>query len=99
MRAKAPQTWREVEIHMEQEKEHLDGYREGGPLSKVRSVNLVISMWKMEELVKLFGFVTRKQTASWDDTPEGRRYSGQYGLVIGKPKSQKKRSAIKRRKK
>jgi SAM-dependent methyltransferase len=78
------QTWDEVEADMVKEKDHDLGYREGGPLSKVRSINLVISMWMMEELATLAGFKVLTKTASWDDTPTGRVFHGQYGIVLRK---------------
>ena len=80
------QKWVDVEADMVKEREHPTGYREGGPLSKVRTINLVISMWKMEEMVKDAGFELLERTASWDDTDDGRVYHGQYGVVIQKPK-------------
>jgi len=80
------QKWVDVEADMVKEREHTTGYREGGPLSKVRTINLVISMWKMEEMVKDAGFELLERTASWDDTDDGRVYHGQYGVVIQKPK-------------
>jgi len=86
MRPKGPQTWKEVEIHMQKEREHIDGYREGGPLSKVRSVNLVLSMWKMSILASAAGFVIEDETASWTDGPTRKLYHGQYGIVLSKPK-------------
>lgn len=85
MRPKGPQTWREVEAYMQREREHIDGYREGGPLSKVRSVNLVMSMWKMDELSTEAGFTVVERTASWDDGPVRKVYHGQYGIVLRKP--------------
>ena len=86
MRPKGPQTWKEVEVHMEREREHTDGYREGGPLSKVRSVNFVVSMWKMVMLATDAGFTVEERTASWDDGPIRKVYHGQYGIVLSKPK-------------
>jgi SAM-dependent methyltransferase len=85
IRSKHNQTWDEVEADMVREKDHDLGYREGGPLSKVRSINLVISMWMMEELATLAGFKVLQRTASWDDTPAGRVFHGQYGIVLRKP--------------
>jgi SAM-dependent methyltransferase len=85
IRPKQPQYWKEVELDMKREEEHTDGYREGGPLSRVRTINIVVSMWKMIKLVEEAGFVARKKTASWSEGTPHKMYHGQYGLVIGKP--------------
>jgi SAM-dependent methyltransferase len=84
MRSGKSQTWKEVEADIEMEKA-TEGFREGGPESKVRSINLVMAMWKMDELASRFGFNILDKTASWDDTPSGRVFHGQYGIVIHKP--------------
>ena len=86
MRPKGPQTWKEVEVHMEKAREHTHGYSEGGPLSTVNSVNFVISMWKMVMLAPDAGFTVEERTASWDDGPIRKVYHGQYGIVLSKPK-------------
>jgi SAM-dependent methyltransferase len=79
------QTWEEVEADMALEKIHNPGYREGGPESKVRSINLVMSMWKMEELSSRSGFDILEKTASWDNTKKGKVFHGQYGIVLRRP--------------
>ena len=86
IRSKPKQMWTEVEVDMQKETEHIDGYREGGPLSKVRSINLVMSMWKMGLLATAAGFDIEDKTASWDDSPTRKVYHGQYGIVLSKPK-------------
>ena len=105
MRPKNYQLWKEVELDMRREEEHIDGYREGGPLSKVRSVSIVISMWKMVKLAELAGFTVLERTAEWSEGEKRRQYHGQFGVVLQKPKpksSRKKTSAkptVRRRKK
>jgi len=99
IRSSKEQTWDEVLKDMEKEKQHSLGYREGGPESKVRTINFVLSMWKMEELVKNAGFVVLDKTASWDDSPEGKIYHGQYGIIFGNPAPGKKTNQLKRKKK
>lgn len=82
------QTKRALTNDIKKERENNEGYREGGPLTKVRAVRLVLSMWKMKELVKEAGLKCVSETCSWSK-PEGSRYKvfhGQHGLVIQKPK-------------
>ena len=85
IRSKHNQTWKEVEADMVKETNHDLGYREGGPESKVRSINLVMSMWKMEELASRSGFEILDKTASWDKVGKDRVHHGQYGIVIRRP--------------
>jgi len=87
------QTWAEVEADMKKELAHPTGYREGGPKSRVRTINLVISMRTMEELSEAAKFQILERTASWDDTPTGKIYHGQYGIVLRKPVPKKKAKA------
>lgn len=102
IRSGKSQKWVEVLADMNKEKEHKPGYREGGTQSKVRTINLVIAAWKMEQLTKEANFDVLTTEASWDDTREGKVYHGQYGTIVQKPQPKKKaakRPAMKRRKK
>ena len=99
MRSQRPQTWDQVSADIEREKENKLGYREGGPKSKVKSISIVISMWKMEEMVKSFGLNVMEKTASWDKEGDNKVFHGQYGIVFQKPPEVKQRRRHKRTKK
>jgi len=86
------QTWREVKKDIEKEKSHNPGYREGGPLTRVKSISIVISMWKMESICREVGFKILEGTASWSEESGGRMFHGQYGIVIQKPKKSSSRA-------
>ena len=98
LRSGKNQTWGEVEADMVKETTHPTGYREGGPKSKVKSINLVVSMYVMEQLAEAAKFKVLEKTASWSHTVAGRVYHGQYGIVLMKPKLKKavKKPVIKR---
>ena len=85
IRSSKNQTWKQVEADIKKEMAHPTGYREGGPKSRVRTINLVMSMHMIEELAEAAKFQLLERTASWDNTPAGRIYHGQYGIVIRKP--------------
>jgi ubiquinone/menaquinone biosynthesis C-methylase UbiE len=91
LRSAPNQVWTEVQADMEKEKEG-PGYREGGPKTRVRGINIQMSMWYMEEMVKDVGFDVLDKTGSWD-TVNGRKYFfGQYGIIIRKPSASKSKS-------
>jgi len=85
VRGKNIQTLVEYENDLKLENEHPLGYREGGPLTRVNRPNIVISRWKMEELVKKNNFKLLNTTFSHD----GDLIYGQHGIVIQKPKVHK----------
>ncbi|MHA1952120.1 MAG: class I SAM-dependent methyltransferase [Candidatus Thorarchaeota archaeon] len=93
------QKWHSVLQDIQDEMEDPDGYREGGPLSRVRTINLVVSMWKMEELAKEVGLDVVDRTASWDsERGKTKVYHGQYGIVLQKPQPKKKKLSSRRKK-
>lgn len=65
-----------------EEEGHPEGYREGGPLTRVNRANLIMSVWKMVELVKKHKFECISPTFSHDDD----KIYGQHGIVFRKPK-------------
>ena len=69
---------------MEKEKTIPVGYREGGPMSKVKSVSIQISMWKMQEMLEQLEFKILNHTASFDGEGEDKVFHGQYGVVFMK---------------
>lgn len=81
VRSKNIQNLNEYGADLIKELEHPTGYREGGPLTRVNRANLVISTWKMEELVKKHGFKCIQNTYSHDED----KIYGQHGIVFQKP--------------
>jgi len=88
------QSWKEVQLDMEKERSHPTGYREGGPESKVRTINLVMGMQVMKDLAASVGFNFLEEIASWDDTKAGRVFHGQYGIVLRKPVAEKPKTTL-----
>jgi len=84
LRSALHQPWSEVLKDIEKEKEG-PGYREGGPKTKVRGINIQMSMWYMEDLAKSTGFDLLDRTGSWDMIHKRRYFFGQYGIVFRKP--------------
>lgn len=103
IRSKNYQTIQEVDADMAKELSHPTGYREGGPESKVRTINLVMSMAVMEDLSQSYGFEILEKTVNWSNSPQGKVYHGQHGIVLRKPAPKKrkapKKTTIQRRKK
>ena len=98
IRTSRPQTWNQVRTDIESERKHPEGFREGGPKSKVKSISIVISMWKMEEMLKTAGFTTLEATGSWSQEGKQKLFHGQHGIVFQKPakvKQRRKRRRIK----
>jgi len=63
------------------EEQHPTGYREGGSLTRVNRANLILSRWKMEELVEKNNFKFLNFTFSHDKD----KIYGQHGIVFQKP--------------
>lgn len=83
VRTKSVQTEEEYSEDIIKEKQHITGYREGGPKTLVNRANLVISLWKMASLAKTHGFAVLSTTRSHDKD----KIYGQHGIVIQKPKT------------
>lgn len=81
IRSKNVQNLQEYEADLKLEQQHPTGYREGGPLTLVNRANLVISQWKMKELVEKHGFKFILVSFSHDED----RIYGQHGIVFQKP--------------
>ncbi len=60
------------------------GYRDGGVTTRVKGISIIVSLWKMKELVEEAGFQIIGQTASYDGKGRGKVYHGQHGLVFRK---------------
>lgn len=88
MRSQREQVWSEVQADINLEKDG-PGYREGGPLTRVRGINIQMSMWYMEELATSEGFEVLDHTASWGSIKRRRYFFGQYGIVFRKPAARK----------
>jgi hypothetical protein len=99
IKSRKEQSWKEVQADMEKEKGHSLGYREGGFSSKVKSIAIVISMWKMEEIIFRSGFTLLEKTASWDRVGKRLIHHGQYGVAFQKPKLEEDKQVPKRVKK
>jgi hypothetical protein len=84
LRSAVSQTWDQVLADIEKEEEG-PGYREGGPLTRVRGVNIQMTMWKMKELVNNAGFNILDITASSHVINNRRYFFGQYGIIFRKP--------------
>jgi len=84
-RSKKVQNMSEYVSDIKTEEQHLPGYREGGPLTRVNKTSIVISRWKMVELVKKHGFKYLLPTFSHDKE----KIYGQHGVVFQKPKKKK----------
>lgn len=87
VRTRNAQSLAEYEEDLKLEEQNPVGYREGGPLTRVNRANLVISQWKMKELVEKHGFKFIHTTYSHDKD----KIHGQHGIVFQKPKTIKKR--------
>lgn len=61
------------------------GYREGGVTTRVRGISIILSLWKMKEILTEVGFEIAGQTASYDGRGRGKVYHGQHGLIFKKP--------------
>lgn len=83
VRTRNAQSLVEYEEDIKLEEQHETGYREGGPLTRVNRANLVISQWKMKELVEKHGFKFIHTTYSHDKD----KIYGQHGVVFQKPKT------------
>jgi len=79
--SKSEQHMPEYEADLIKEKQHPEGYREGGPLTRVNRPNLIMSRWKMEELAEKQGFKFLSPTMSQNRDV----IYGQHGVVIQKP--------------
>ena len=81
------QSLAEYEADIKLEEQHPTGYREGGPLTRVNRANLILSRWKMIELVLTMGFKYLAPTFSYDETDvlEKDKIHGQHGIVFQKP--------------
>lgn len=94
IRSGKAQSVKEYEADVIAENEDRVGYREGGPNTKIRGISIVISLWKMKELLKEAGFTVIGQTASYDGKGKSKIYHGQHGLIFRKgdaePKETKK---------
>ena len=60
------------------------GYRDGGVTTKVKGISVIVSLWKMKELLSEAGFTVIGQTASYDGRGRGKVYHGQHGLIFRK---------------
>jgi len=60
------------------------GFREGGVTTQVRGISIILSLWKMKELLTEAGFQILGQSASFDGKGRGKVYHGQHGLVFRK---------------
>jgi len=81
IRSKRIQSLEEYEADIKLEEQHPTGYREGGELTRVNRANLVLSRWKMVELVLTMGFKYIAPTFSHDED----KIYGQHGIVFQKP--------------
>jgi hypothetical protein len=60
------------------------GFLEGGPLSKVRSINIQIAFWYMQDLLKEAGLKYLDKTVSHDMMGRRMVCHGQHGIVFQK---------------
>lgn len=86
IRSKNVQNLDAYEADLKLEQQHPTGYREGGPLTRVNRANLIISQWKMKELVEKHNFKFIHITFSHDED----KIYGQHGIVFQKPATKKK---------
>ena len=96
LRSALSQTWEQVLEDIKKEEEGA-GYREGGPKTRVRGINIQMTMWKMKELVEAEGFDILDITASSHIINRRKYFFGQYGVIIRKPTKTIKRTLIRRR--
>jgi hypothetical protein len=91
LRSKPHESWNEVLEDIEKEKEGK-GFREGGPETRVRGINIQMAMWFMEDLLGEVGFELLDKTASWEVRNRSRLFFGQYGVIFRKPYIKKSKS-------
>jgi SAM-dependent methyltransferase len=90
------QTIAEYKADLKTEESQELGYREGGPLTKVRATGIIIALWKMIESAKEIDFQIVKKTYSHDKNDDRSvTVFGQHGLVLRKkkPRYQPKKTA------
>jgi ubiquinone/menaquinone biosynthesis C-methylase UbiE len=91
LRSDRNQPWSEVLKDIKKERE-IPGFREGGPKTKVRGINIQMAMWYMEDLAKGAGFELLSRTGSWDIINKRKYFFGQYGILFRKPSTSKSKS-------
>jgi len=84
IRSGKSQTMQQWEADMLIEKKTPPGFREGGPKSKVKSINLQMAMWFMEGLLEETGFQLIAKTVSHDMVGRNAVCHGQHGVVFGR---------------
>jgi hypothetical protein len=89
VRSKSGQTKKEYLADISKENEHKNGYRFGGPLTKVRNVAMIVSLWKMRQLSEEIGFEVIVNLYSHDGKGEKTTIHGQHGIVLRKPRPKK----------
>jgi ubiquinone/menaquinone biosynthesis C-methylase UbiE len=85
IRSKSPQTETEYYADIILENAETVGYRYGGPLTTVRSIAMIISMWKMVELAEASGLEVIDKTFSYDGKGKKKKIYGQHGIVLRNP--------------
>jgi ubiquinone/menaquinone biosynthesis C-methylase UbiE len=86
IRSKSPQTETEYYADIILENAETVGYRYGGPLTTVRSIAMIISMWKMVELAEASGLEVIDKTFSYDGKGKKKKIYGQHGIVLRNPR-------------
>jgi len=86
IRSKTKQNESEYQADIVKENQHTDGFRYGGPLTKVRRIGMVISLWKMAELAEKAGLIIVDKTVSHDGKGKNKVIHGQHGIVLQKYK-------------
>jgi len=86
VRSNRVQSLKQYTADLSKEQTNKLGYREGGPLTRVNLPNFVLSLWKMQELVRKHGFKLLDTTRSQDGK---NKIYGQHGVVFQKPKKEK----------